>query len=154
MQLKLITAKGEFLVNYEKNPYMENIYDDVCFGNIKQKVIRGSVWTDFEIISNEKIFTNFSFVYEHKFIIFVYKEENCFFIDENFHLKKEEVKANWNEDSSEISGLTFNYTIGFSNPSIFNLDSLDLKGLKNKKEIGNILKKYLVKTRLKNYENN
>lgn len=154
MEAKVITAKGEWVVECKSFPSMENIYQNISFGNIQQKVLGGSRWTDFEFTCNTRIFTNFQVVGEHKFIIIVYKNENCFFIDENFSIKEEGIKTNWNEDSTEMLGLTVNYTVAFSNPSVYNLDSLDVKVFKNKKEIGSVLKKYLAKKRLKNYENN
>lgn len=157
MQLKLITAKGEFLIECEKNPSIENIYKNISYGSMQQKVFGGRRWSDFEFICNTRIFENFQVVSEHKFIIIVYKDENCFFIDENFQIKEEGIKPIWNELKGGLRvmpGITVNYTICFSCPSIYGCDSLDLEGLKNKKEIGNVLKKYLAKTRLKNYENN
>ena len=154
MEAKVITAKGEWIVECKNFPYMENIYQITSFGNVQHKVLGGSRWSDFEFISDKRIFTNFSVISEHKFIIIVYENENCFFIDENFFIREEEIKQNLSEDSKEMLGIIVNYTVCFSNPSIYTFDSLDVKSLKNKKEIGNVLKKYLAKTRLKNYENN
>jgi len=154
MEVKVITSKGEWFVECSSFPSIENIYQNISFGNIPQKVSFGSRWSDFKFTCNKKIFANFQVVSEHKFIIIVNKNENCFFIDENFHIREEGIAPNYSEGSGELSGITVDYTICFSCPSIYSCDSLDLKGLKNKKEIGSVLKKYLAKTRLKNYENN
>ena len=37
MKVKVITAKGEWVVECESFPCMENIYQNVSFGNIQQK---------------------------------------------------------------------------------------------------------------------
>jgi hypothetical protein len=152
MKGKIITAKGEYEVEYDKIPTVQKIYRDISYGNIVQKQYFGSKWENFNIKSTQDIFDIVLFR-EHKFFIFVYENESGFLIDESFFVNSIDTEVKY-DDNSEVSGFIYEYSIVFKNPEFYHIDSIDVKSFKNKKQIGNILKKYLVKSRIKIYENN
>lgn len=151
MAAKIITAKGEYKIEYAEFPTVENIWQEVNDGLSIVKLFYGKRWSDFNIKSKKEIF-NYSFLSEHKFFIFVYQNESSFLIDENFWIRSIEIKTE--NGISGLKELNYEYSIVFQDPSIFNIDSLDLKIFKNKKQISSVMKKYLAKSRIKIYENN
>jgi|LakMenEpi03Aug12_release.lakeMendotaPanAssembly.Ray.scaffolds.fasta_scaffold328620_2 hypothetical protein len=152
MKGKIITAKGEYKVEYDKAPTVEKIYRDISYGNIVQKQCFGSKWENFNIKSTQEIF-DIALFREHKFFIFVYENESGLFIDESFFVNSIDMEVKY-DDNLEVSGFIYEYSIVFQNPEFYHIDSIDVKSFKNKKQIGSILKKYLVKSRIKIYENN
>ena len=146
MKGKIITAKGEYEVEYDKIPTVESIYRDISYGNIVQKQYFGSKWENFNVTSTQEIFDIVLFR-EHKFFIFVYENEVGFLIDESFFVNQTNMELKY-DDNSEIDRFIYEYSITFQAPEFYHIDSIDLKSFKNKKQIGSVLKKYLVKSRI------